>query len=587
MQIDEIAIPKEIDLYYRESLAALSDQAFILGCRKLPALKEGLNQKSPNVRTLRERVNGKLEGKSIPGPVLELLREATLSERLFAALSVRAIKHGGDDWASYFGATPYIGSLLLDEREEIRSLARDVWTRITKRCANASGAPGDAIQLSGKFTPLLQTLSELMSGSGYTRPTPQTATPAPQKIKLSHQEEMTLIEGSTQVKRLQVKVNETTKKLETKTSDYTKLEAREKTARQDLANAQSQLDNLNSELQNKVAQGVSDALLHRIGKWIEPSEVLAEKVNSQTDAIEKATSLLKKQAATDARYGTVSKLRAELKKAVDLKLQLQEALNESLRPLPELQSAIATLDLRIQEINSTLKQGSIATDTARLEEVSRRLNSAQTIEDALAVKASVTNDIARQVWSQNESAKALELVNRRILTLYAEHDPRSHVRREDIHKIAPLQTLRQCLITADSCWILVDGHNLLHKIKPFIDGRFFDSVAGPNALARSFLTDKLRNLVDLHPNINCELWFDGPEDTLWRETDRFKVHFSGGQGANRADARIIESLQGLAYQGARAEYIVVSDDRDIVKKSEAANAVGMSTLEFWMGFLAT
>jgi chromosome segregation ATPase len=120
----------------------------------------------------------------------------------------------------------------------------------------------------------------------------------------------------------------------------------------------------------------------------------------------------------DARYGTVSKLRAELTRAVDLKVNLQDALNESLRPLPELQSAIATLDLRIQEINSTLKQGSIAPDTARLEEVSLRLNSAQTIEEALAVKASVTNDITRQVWSHNESAKALELVNRRVLTLY-------------------------------------------------------------------------------------------------------------------------------------------------------------------------
>ncbi len=31
----------------------------------------------------------------------------------------------------------------------------------------------------------------------------------------------------------------------------------------------------------------------------------------------------------------------------------------------------------------------------------------------------------------------------------------------------------------------------------------------------------------------------------------------------------------------------MSDDRDIVKKSEAADAVGMTTLEFWMGLLAT
>ena len=156
-----IEIPKEIDIYYRESLAALSDQAFILGCRKLPALTEGLNQKSPNVKTLRERVNGRLEVKSIPGPVLELLREATLSERLFAALSTRAIKHGGDDWAAYYGAAPYVGSLLLDDREEIRSYARDIWARLSKRQASKSGASDDAAQLTGKFTSLLQTLHVL------------------------------------------------------------------------------------------------------------------------------------------------------------------------------------------------------------------------------------------------------------------------------------------------------------------------------------------------------------------------------------------------------------------------------------------
>ncbi len=587
MQIDEIEIPKEIDIYYRESLAAVSDQAFILGCRKLPALTEGLNQKSPNVKTLRERVNGRLEVKSIPGPVLELLREATLSERLFAALSTRAIKHGGDDWAAYYGAAPYVGSLLLDDREEIRSYARDIWARLSKRQASKSGASDDAAQLTGKFAPLLQTLHELGSGTAYSKPTPQLPAAPPKKIKLTHDEETRLIEGSTLVKRLRRDVSEITTKLDTKNTEYTQLQAREKQLVADLHSAQNQLETLKRELQDKVAKGVSDALHHRLGTWIQPCEVLTQVEKSPSNPIEKATALLNRQAQFDARYGTVSQLRTERTEAANVKLRLQEALNESLRPLPELQDSIASLERRIQEIDSILKRGSIAPDTARLEEVSRRLNSAQTIEEALSVKASITNDISTQVWPHNESAKALELVNRRVLTLYAQHDPRDHVRREDLHRIAPLQTLQQCLITADECWILVDGHNLLHKVKPFIGGQYFDPVTGPNALARAYLIEKLRVLIDLHPNINCELWFDGPEDTLWRETDRFKVLFSGGQGANRADARILESLHGLTYRGVGSEYIVVSDDRDVVKKSQAANAVGMSPVEFWMGFLAT
>jgi hypothetical protein len=587
MLIDEIAIPPEIDFYYKESLAALTDQAFILGCRKLPALMEGLNQKSPSIKTLRARVSGKLEGKSLPGPILELLREATLSERLFAALSTRAIKHGGDDWASYFGVTPYVGSLLLDEREEVRVYARDGWPRLSKKLSTASTPSTDTIQLVGKFGPLLQTLGDLLNGSGYSKPTLTQPSVIHQKVKLSHDEETKLIEGSTLVKRLQREVKEATANLATKTSEYTLLQAREKKALTDLQLAQNQLETLARELQGRVAQGVSDALLHRLGTWIQPCEVLAEGESTQPTAIEQATAILKKQAQIDARFGTVSRLNAELAETFNLKDLLQNALNESLRPLPELQDAIASLELKIQEIDSTLKRGTIAPDTARLEGVSRRLNSAQTIEEALSVKASVTSEITKQVWSHNESTKALDLVNRRVLTLYAQHGQRNHVRREDLHKIAPLETLRQCLITADSCCILIDGHNLLHKVKPFIGGQYFDPATGPNALARSYLIEKLRTLVDLHTNINCELWFDGPDDTQWRETDRLKVLFSGGQGENRADARILESLHGLTYRGVSAEYIVVSDDRDILKKSENSNAVGMSPVEFWMGFLAT
>lgn len=587
MLIDEVAIPKEVDLYYRESLAALSDQALILGCRKLPALIEGLNQKSPNIRTLRERVNGKLEGKTIPGPVIELLREATLSERLFAALSTRAIKHGGDDWASYFGAVPYVGSLLLDEREEIRIYARDAWPRLSKKIIAPTAATSDGSLLSGKFGPLLLTLRDLLNGASYSKPAAVITTPTQQKIKLSHDEEVKLIEGSTLVKRLQRELKEGAAKLSAMTNEYTQLLEREKNISGELQNVNAKLNAIHTEFHSQVAKGISDALLHRLGTWVQPSEVLAEGSKSQSTAVERAAALLNKQAQIDARYGTVSRLHAEMAEAVNLKEQLQNALNESLRPLPELQDVIRSLSQKIDEIDRVLKRGSIAPDTERLQAVSQKLNAAVSIEEALAIKSAVTNDITKQVWSHSESTKALELVNRRVLTLYAQHGQRDHVRQEDLHKIAPLETLRQCLITGDTCWILVDGHNLLHKVKPFIGGQYFDQLTGPNALARSLLIEKLKTLVDLHPNINCDLWFDGPEETLWGESDRLKVLFSGGIGANRADARILESIHGLTYRGVNAEYIVVTDDRDVLRKSEIAKGVGMSPVEFWMGFLAT
>ncbi len=585
MLIDEIAIPQTIQNYYKESLAALSDQAFILGCRKLPALMEGLNQKSPSVKTLRARVSAKLDGKSIPGPILDLLREATLSERLFAALSNRAIKHGGDDWCSYFGITSCVGSLLLDDREEIRIYARDTWQRLSIKFSNTIDQRSDPSKLVEKFGPLLKALHDLVNGYGYTLPA-RIPVASPQKNNLSHEEQTRLIEGSTLVKRLQREVKEAITSLNAKTKDYNLLLTREQKAVEDLQNTQKHLVELQLKLHEKIAQGVSDALLHRLGTWIQPSEVLTETQKTHLTAIDKAAAVLKKQAQIDARYGTVTKLKAELSEAENLKIRLIDALNESLRPLPELQDAITSIDLNIQELNTSLKRGSIAPDSERLEELANRLSSTTTIEEALTIKVAITSDISKLIWPQTEGTKALELINRRLLSLYAQHGEHSQIWRDKLHKITPLETLKHCLLTADFCYLLIDGHNLLHKVRPFIASEYFDTINGPNAKARAYLIEKLSNLVDLHPNINCELWFDGPIDTYWQETEGLKVLFSGGQGSNRADARILESLYGLSYRGLKADYIVVTDDRDILKKSQETNAAGMSPIEFWMGFLS-
>ena len=133
MQIDDIDLAPEIIRYYKDSLVALDETELIAHGRKMPELIEGLNQRTPNIKTLRERINRRIDGKVVPSPIVDLLREATLSERLFAAMSVRAIKYAGNDWALYFGLVPYIGSLLLDKRESVRGIGRDAWDRFFKK----------------------------------------------------------------------------------------------------------------------------------------------------------------------------------------------------------------------------------------------------------------------------------------------------------------------------------------------------------------------------------------------------------------------------------------------------------------------
>ena len=80
MIIDDHEVPIEIFQYYKSSIENLSDVSIVAAGKKLPSLIEGLNQKKPNLKIVRERINGQLDRKSIPVPIMELLREGTHSE---------------------------------------------------------------------------------------------------------------------------------------------------------------------------------------------------------------------------------------------------------------------------------------------------------------------------------------------------------------------------------------------------------------------------------------------------------------------------------------------------------------------------
>ena len=157
MIIDEHEVPDEILKYFKSSIENLSDASIVAAGKKLPSLIEGLNQKKPNLKIVRERINGQLDRKSIPVPIMELLREGTHSEDFFAALSLRAIKHGGEDWIAYFGIEPYLGSLLLDDRETVRDFSREEYKKINKKPKGNVHKLVDTANLIGKFSPFLQT----------------------------------------------------------------------------------------------------------------------------------------------------------------------------------------------------------------------------------------------------------------------------------------------------------------------------------------------------------------------------------------------------------------------------------------------
>ena len=123
MTIDDYTIDGEILAFLQAALGSMPDEQLIMCARKLPDLLKGLKQDKPNVAMLRQRVLAKLQLKSPPPPVLEILRTATLSDSLIDVLSEKAIQQGLPALLEHFGRLPILTAMLLDSRENVRKLA--------------------------------------------------------------------------------------------------------------------------------------------------------------------------------------------------------------------------------------------------------------------------------------------------------------------------------------------------------------------------------------------------------------------------------------------------------------------------------
>ena len=143
------------------------------------------------------------------------------------------------------------------------------------------------------------------------------------------------------------------------------------------------------------------------------------------------------------------------------------------------------------------------------------------------------------------------------------------VGREDLVDL-PLYALQASLSQGDQCVLVVDGHNVLWKVPTLFRTEF--EHGQPGAKARKALEKALLGLSKRYPSLNVELWFDSndPEDRTIAEN--FRVHFSGGTGANRADLQILAYLSHMEISGGGLVSSVATADMGIATSAQASGA---------------
>ena len=578
MTLDDYPLDDDMLAFCKAAIDAMPDALLITGARKMPDLLKGLKQDKPNTEMLRQRVQAKLQLKTPPPPVLDILRTATLSESLIDVLSDKALQQGLPALVDHFGRLPILTAMLLDGRDTVRKMAQEELAKPIKDPAKAKLQEQDTFKL--RFKPLLDTLRPVLEDVPYQAPTPRPAattakiaTPA-----LSKEQQERDILASTPYRQLQKERNALAAERDKLQTLNTKL-ATDLAGQTSRANTLgSALEALQSQWRTSIAQGIADGLQHRLAPWLAPSESLAHSLHASQNALERAQQMLTRQAQQDKRYGTRAQVTEELAQARSLLAELQTAQQEALRPLPQLADEIRALATHIDTTQARLNQTCLQPQAPQLRALAQTLLTLHDIDALQKYKKAVEYTMLADAWSLPLCQQAYALMARQAMAIYAEHHPDP----KDIPPpVTPTQHLADCLLHARPCRLLIDGHNLLPKLKPLIGASYYKAGLGPTAQARALLIERVKTLTTLHPLLQADIWFDGPDDQHWSETDNLRVWFSGGQGSDRADGRILESLQSDVYRGSQTTRLLVTEDRELLTQAQGKGAIGVSPLEMW------
>jgi len=581
MKIDGFALDEDMEAYCLGSIDLISDKDLCSAARPSSELFRGLNQSRPTVRVIRERVRAKVLSTNLSPLMLDILRIGTMSNSLVSVLSEAALERGVLALCDEFGRAQILVSMLLDQREFVRDLAKAQLE--TPRSTESGEKLALEKTFSHMFNPLLMALSSVTSSDGDGLPVRPSSAPT---TKLPRQESKTPTEQdiskSTAYRRLQRTNNELASEVTSLKKNLNRV-SEGFSQKSILADSlQDQLDDALRSHDSKVALSVSDILAKRMLPWLSPSECLSNWHVAQAgpDLLQSTQALLARQAEKDKRYGTRKQVGQNIDKAQALLNELQNAQQEALSPLPELAYQKIALTNYIEEARAQLQATAMSLEDKDLRGLQQRLDAIAEIDGLRELKFELEHKMRSEVWGNVKRAHAYGLCEKKAWYLYQKHLPSgSSGDSNDFWKVQ--HPIKQCLIQGLACRIWIDGHNVLPKIKPFIGSEHFSDEQGPTASARALLIKQVRVFVNTHPLLQADIWFDGPDDQHWSESDNLRVWFSGGQGTDRADNEILKALSAVTYTNTNTRRVIVSEDADLLVQAAEQGAEGVTPLEFF------
>ncbi len=595
--LDTLPVDPRVILAWKQALTAVDDGDLQAYMAPHPRLTAGFRKGKINPAVALTRVQALLDKSGeLPADLRALLRGCTLSMPLLSVLSDDAIATAMPALADALGRARTYAALLLDDRETVRGhgLAQLAdWDGLEPTPV----AQGEALaSLLKTFKPFAGLVRPLVAAAELTHEPPEPVAPVrgqgPVQPQPRHRDSKTL-SLVLELREKRKEVNLLRRQLAQAGVETGAAQAKAQALTTELLATLSTLasradshDDLSDQFEARVAQELDRRLDARLLPWLQPAESLAQAAAAElqpSDLLLGAQALLQRQAQVDRRFGLRSQLQDRLADYQAMVAQLKDAQLESIRPLPEIGAAVQDIERHIAQIEATLGQAcALAAHAVRPpHELVSRLQQARTLDDIADLRTALQASATLGLLGSGEMQSAYQVIDEATSRLYLQACA-GRAWQADTRQLRalPLRALQAQLAGQQDCAILVDGHNVLYGL-PEVFGAHYEN-GHPGSRARQHLISRLEALSQRHPMLAVDLWFDGEaatDETLGRN---FRVRYSGGKGANRADAQIVAHLHYLAGATPNPVRAVVTADRELAMAAEGCGALVIAPQELAM-----
>ncbi len=584
MNIDEKAIPAALIDAYCKSVDSADPTVIVSHCRDSSRFFQGCRAIPQNAPFARQRMRVSLKSDRVFDPSIRtILQDGGLYRDVVIVLSVAAMEEAFPDLAAYFGETDFLAAALLDPREEIRKIAHNFiqdWDGLDSHEAKRQVA---VVTIRRVFSRFFASTKDLGAGALSADPSikkddAQLDRRNIEKALESAQSELARQKqvATKEQKRLQEKLDQGMQSVDQSQRDLDAVRSQVRVLKVELSNTQNSLSELQTSLEQRVAQGVELAVASRFRTWLEPvraiEEGLAEAKSSEV--LTRAAKVLERQRAVDRSYGNRAELTSILDGYCRVLSELKDASVHALRPLPELLSTAAVLEREIADLERRLgvhREQLDSTESSLL----ARINSAQSHDDLSNMRRFVQQSTEYGLLNAAELHRLYSAINYKADLLYDS----ARILDKDSSSTntkAPFN-LRRAAATAQPFTLFIDGHNVLFSLVDAL-GQHFDNGI-PGSKARTALANSVVRVFD-KPGQDVILYFDGNERTEQSLSDQVRVFYSGGTGDHRADDAILKHMDFWRRSGASTPLWLVTKDVGFAREAGAIGASIMHPEEF-------